>query len=355
MKKNLEQLSGLSHGSRKKSEQLPSLGLSNQDTLQSTSAQGSHSSDAPIPIGQDSITTMTSAPMQAKKAKPEDAVNFQKSGDPIANRSRDWFTRTKDGDERSANHAPERADLFQKMKQGMTGDTYGDALNGTISNASGSVNIAGLSLARMTRNLQGEMGTGMSSDDVLSMYQKLGAGGGSNKGSVRQFSDEEIANMDTGFDQGMTQLKGLQYTQLKRLRDTYGTYGSQMHPQDFINRLGPEFFDQTSMLQDTEQMMRDGGKYFDMENNADDQEFKALSDYFNDMVGSVNLYSSTGLMGPDVMPSMLMDSIPETARAVGAEGTINGPGMNQKDHAGYLKRVKNKFKKSRGNLFGRFK
>jgi predicted AAA+ superfamily ATPase len=48
--------------------------------------------------------------------------------------------------------------------------------------------------------------------------------------------------------------------------------------------------DYFSILQDTQQMLVDGGKYFDFQNNPDDAEFKVLNDYYGDAYSQISVY-----------------------------------------------------------------
>ena len=183
------------------------------------------------------------------------------------------------------------------------------------------------------------------------------------KAELASYTPEQRAAKDEKFDAGMLQLKGIYMAQLRRLKEKYGTYITQLHPEDFIAKVGSEFFDEMGLLQDTEQMMQSAGKYFDFKNNADDAEFKRLSDYYNDAYVMLNLYASadTNLGGAEFKPNEVQLAFQEEAgymqRAQRAEAGIGGPGLTAKQQKDYTKRVQKRFGK--GNLvhrlIGRFK
>lgn len=278
---------------------------------------------------------------------------------------------------------PRRGDLFETVSQRMSSDpAYGDGIDNILENASGSVSIRGLNTGRLLTSLAGPLGGDLSSDDISGLYEKLQGGqryaqlrdkatnGGLNaagQAEMDSYTPQQIAGMDATFDEGMGQLKGIQLAQLRRLKDKYGIYGSQMHPEDFLTRIGPEFFADTALLQDTSQMMVDGGRYFDYENNPDDQEYKTLSDYFNDVfinlqgyiLTNANMANDDAFMPDEFMLDQTfkpMDAIPRAENAEAAMRALGAKGFSPKEQHSYTSRLRKRLK-SKGlgsRLFGRF-
>ena len=317
-----------------------------------------------------------------RRPNPEDEVRFTEQGNsPSAQNIGQFF---REGN--SSNHAahvldPRRQNLYQNLSAQLSDESiYGNGLSSVFRNASGSVEISGFSAARTASALEGTLGGDMTPEQIGDMYKKLLSGGRYAELRTRKerntitpelqeemdrFTPEQIADMDRNFDEGMMQMKSLQLAQLRRLKDKYGVYGSQMHPEDFITRVGPELFSDIGMLQDSEQMLQKGGRYFDFENNAEDREYRTLSNYFNDVYGTLQSYASTDQSrnGENFNPGqMQMDFFktmdePERARATEAEVMALGArGFNARQQASYEGRVRKRFRKqgSLSRLFGRF-
>ncbi|MBQ3614394.1 MAG: DUF4157 domain-containing protein [Anaerotignum sp.] len=104
------------------------------------------------------------------------------------------------------------------------------------------------------------------------------------------YSQEEVEEADQKFDRGFLKLKGMYLKKLRHLKEKYGTYPTQMHPDDFISKIGIDYFEDTSILQDTAQMITGGAKYFDFENNPDDAEFRLLSNYYQNANSQLGMY-----------------------------------------------------------------
>ena len=269
---------------------------------------------------------------------------------------------------------------YMKNRVGNDKDKQDILANGKLSNASNSTVITGLSYSRLLTALQGELGEGMSKDDIGNIYDNLLAPGrvgnlNRDKNSVGGITEEDkkylaevgekgTAQLDSQFDTGVMQLKGVYLAQLRRLKNRYGTYMTQMHPEDFVSKVGPEVFDQTRLLQDCEQLMTSGGKYFDFENNADDREFQTLANYYNDAFQAVHGYMSTDPIGDDFAPMQEMidcmeNETPYLRRAYENEAnvrTLGAVGFNDRDQAAYEKRVNKRFGKGKlKGIWGRFR
>lgn len=294
--------------------------------------------------------------------------------------------------------APEREGLTEYLSGRFADkDIYGDALSQNIQNASGSENIAGLSLSRLMGPLQGSLGTGMSNEQIGDMYENLMAGGryaelrrqisasknqlsalpgGSEKAArlqasidqnqqkIDSYTPQQVADMDERMNTGKIQLKGVYYAQLKRLRDKYGTYGSQLHPDDFMKKVGPEFFDEMSLLQDCEQMMVSSPKSFNFEENEDDREFRTLANYYNDLYGTMNMYATGGFnyeegsgFNPTEFGMDFLEQSGELKRMLKNEAGVIGPHMDDEQLEEYTQRLQKRMTKGgmANRLFGRFK
>lgn len=293
---------------------------------------------------------------------------------------------------------PRREGLMDYLKERFS-DTakYGTALTQNIRNASGSTEVSGLNLSRLVPTISGALGGEMTKEEIGDMFEKLMQGGHfadirhqlfslrklaeskGNKGEdiselqaqidkyqaeVDSYSPEQVAAMDETMKEGTIQLKGVYYAQLKRLRDKYGTYGSQLHPDDFLKKVGPELFDEMSLLQDTEQLMRGSPDLFDYENNEEDREYRNLSDYYNDVYVSLNMYASSGFnpeegsgFNPTEFNMQFLEQSQEAARSIANEKNIAGPGLNEAALQKYLDRLRRRMEKGKtlNRLFGRFK
>ncbi len=314
------------------------------------------------------------------RRKPEDKVSFasdpkQKAGSAIGQFWRNYS---------SGKHEridPERVNLYDSLFEHIEKDEGKIELmkNGFLGNASGDVFADGLGLMRLERILQGSLGGNMSKEDIVQMFDKLLAGGraalinqkkangieisAQDEAFVSNISPEENSEMDAQFESGFVQLKGLYLAQLRRLKEQYGTYITQMHPEDFISRLGPEFFDHTRLLQDCIQIMNGASKYFDFENNADDREFQTLTKYYNNAMQTLSAYimTDTNTMGEKFIPGAeemeILENLPYHSAALADEKGVGGPGFTEKEQKDYTKRVQSRFNKSslKHRLFGRFK
>ena len=185
------------------------------------------------------------------------------------------------------------------------------------------------------------------------------------RNEASQISEEEVQARDQKFLVGFAQLKGLYLNQLRNIKNKYGTYITQMHPEDFLNKVGLSFYDDFSLLQDMVQLMdedkRCKSNLFDYENNADDKEYKQLADYYFNAYNILTNYIGTDLNmeNPEFNPQFvdILEELPYSDAAKAMEGQNGGPGFNEKEYAGYMKRMQKRFKKEKktNRLFGRFK
>jgi hypothetical protein len=119
-------------------------------------------------------------------------------------------------------------------------------------------------------------------------------------------------------------------------------------------------------MQDVIQMLdynKTDNKLFDFDKNADDREYKQLAMYYFNASNMMNMYVNSDMddmekaeFNPTTMEFVENDKF-YTPAALAAEGQIGGPGFDKKEHAGYLSRLKKRFKKEKkaNRLFGRFK
>ena len=163
---------------------------------------------------------------------------------------------------------------------------------------------------------------------------------------------------------GALQLKGIYLQQLRRIKNKYGTYVTQMHPEDFLNKVGMSFYEDFMCMQDVVQMLdynKTDNKLFDFENNAEDREYRQLALYYFNASNMLSLYvnSDLNMDNPEFNPNtegVENDKVFAPA-ALASESQIGGPGFDKKEQAGYLSRLKKRFKKEKkaNRLFGRFK
>ena len=213
----------------------------------------------------------------------------------------------------------------------------------------------GLNTKRTLMSLSGSVGQGLSNEKMEEIFDNLM---GVHKTNL---SPEEQQAASTNFDTGIRQLKSVYLNHLRRMQDTYGTTLSQLHPEDVWRLLTKKDLDQFAGMQDSEQLLKDFSKYFDLEHNAEDQEFKRLSDYYMDVLMHLSTYpvlphEATGTAQVDAgMANAFSSSVPYTGM-VQREAGINGPRYSDEEmaryHADLRKRSQNgSFK---GVLFGRY-
>ncbi|MGN1231715.1 MAG: hypothetical protein ACI4TP_07425, partial [Anaerotignum sp.] len=257
---------------------------------------------------------------------------------------------------------PQRANLNEILNARYKGTEYEELMNKNMRNASGTVDITGLIYGRMALLLMKNAGGDATTEEIVRMYDNLLSVG---KGSK---DPEEIQARDAKFETGFRQLKQIYLEQLRRMKGKYGICPTQMHPEDFLNKVGIDYFDDMSIVQDLTQMMVDGGKYFDYTNH-DDAEFKLLSNYFWDAHTRLlaYLYSGLDMNNPAVFNPKndmleLIDGSDYSERLKVSEKQLreenaNIKGFAEKEMAIYLTRVQKRFsvEGKENRLIGRFR
>ena len=204
-----------------------------------------------------------------------------------------------------------RQDLIPFIHSRYENKEENEILDRALVNASGTLEIGGLNAQRLLTLLQGTTGGSMSNEDVGKLYDNLLSGGEAAeynhklvidartdererrrtgkdpvitpeeqalrdyaRSKVSAYSADEINARDAKFMAGIQQLKGIYLQQLRRLRNKYGTYVSQMHPEDVMSKIGMTFYDDFALIQDVMQLIESNkdGQILDYENNADDRE-----------------------------------------------------------------------------------
>ena len=327
----------------------------------------------------------------------------------------------------------QRIDLYKVMDEHLEGKENGEKElynNSSLKNASGTVEIKGLYFRRLVSSLIGTGGGLMSKEDITSMYDKLLSGGNAallndkiktteiglkasisnqknlekeikeleqtgdtekfeskkaklektilsannKKAQIEEYKKElstyNLEEKDKQFDEGVIQLKKVYLSALRRLKTKYGTYITQLHPDDFVDKIGMDFFDDVSILQDTQQMMDDGGgKYFDFQNNPEDAEFKLLNDYYGDAYTQISVYlgadqtiddlktfnpTDDGLRIAENTDYLKNVAVSEVRLRESDKGV---KGFTEKEQKEYNKRLKKRYKKKGwlNRLIGRFR
>ena len=247
-------------------------------------------------------------------------------------------------------------DRLTKEYGGADNQNYkGTKMEGNVSNPGNQTEVRGMTYARMIPEFAGSLGEDMSEDEIAALYGKLMA---PHLKSVNLSDPKDQEAVNKTFDSGMMQLKEQQYKQLKKLEKTYGRMGSEMHPEDFMKQHGDKFIEMSGLVQDTAQMMDEGGgRYFDFENNKEDQEYKQLAEYYRSVAQMMTDYKAfksmekdTGSKDPGSFQGMDAYVDPEL------EATIGGPSMDQKAKTNYKKDLKKRAKKGgfAHRLFGKF-
>lgn len=238
----------------------------------------------------------------------------------------------------------------------------------SLESVAGSRKAPGLNPARLTNIVLGATGEGLSNEDIRTLYDRLMSG---HKADLDRSDPNAVADANGQFDQGARQLKQIYYNQLKRLRDNYGTMLTQMHPEDVLRQVDPNFQEQFALLQDTEQILVHMPQYFDFENSEEDREFKQLNNYYNNAYGVLNQYANTkltlelgsgrGMQDPNELETFINLNVGNSReyqqiREEGQEDWINGPKMDAKQEQAYLKALRKRAKGRSwsGALFGHF-
>ncbi|MCR5032425.1 MAG: hypothetical protein K6A92_06150 [Lachnospiraceae bacterium] len=230
-----------------------------------------------------------------------------------------------------------------------------DSFNASITHAGDGWSSKGLNKARVASLLTSStLGEGMTQDQVMQLMRKLSA---TVRTDLVPNNPVAAAEADDTVDSGMRDLKQVYYRALKRAEATYGTLGTQMHPEDYLRQIGPEFGSHFALTQDTEQMLVNAPHLFDMENSEEDRDFKRLSDYYNQLYVGLNQYGSGRFMaaieGKDTNQGVNY-AAGEFAKADPAG--IGGPSMDPKAQAKYLSGMRRRAKRQgwMSRLFGNF-
>ena len=230
--------------------------------------------------------------------------------------------------------------------------------------------ITGLMPSRLTTDLLHDRGRGfhMKDAEVEGLLDKLMApnrrmeDGVDEEGNVkyRDMNEEEKAQANEEFDEGMEQYKDILYGDLKGMEKDYGTLITQMHPRDVTNQLsgarGEKYDKQIRSSQDMFQIMASGQRYFS-DYSFKDRDFKKLVKYYGD--NSIFNAQYTSLLGQDNtnggedVGAMLGTENQATAAQ---ERRINGPKMSPEQEKEYRTNLQRRMKAAgHGNeLFGKF-
>lgn len=164
------------------------------------------------------------------------------------------------------------------------------------------------------------------------------------------YTPDRVAELTATFQQGMQALKQFHLTHLRRAQQKYGRFQSQLHPLDFISRCSEAYFSDTCLQQDCNQLLHDGAKYFDFENNAEDQEYRTLAQY-SDCCGLITqgfYFSDMNLQQDDFTPDPANLQIfnmghPEVQTAVRLESDVSGPHLNSAEMKAYEAILRRRF------------
>ena len=317
--------------------------------------------------------TLTNAPVQAKKQGPEANVHLNVPGNdrsPYGEDAASYFVKRSSLREADPEGLSERSRIFADAARENL--PAGHTQRGIVQGPDG-FSVSGLSLDRIPAAMSRHgFGSEMSPEEMGAMVSNLTAGlkyiqmDPAQKAAVPQ---EDVAAMQGRFDTGFYALKQSYYAQLKRMRERYGTYATRMHPEDFLKKAGPQFFDDLAIAQDAIQMIDSGnGRYFDFDHNEEDRDFRTLANYFFQVNNQYELYIQNERFALD--PEMAeMAKLPEYRDQIAmgmqmvgnidpeTEAAVGGAGFTEKEQQKYNRRLKQRFK-SRGwtdRLFGRFK
>lgn len=176
------------------------------------------------------------------------------------------------------------------------------------------------------------------------------------------YTPARIAELEQTFQQGIQELKQFHLTYLRRTQQKYGRLQSQLHPIDLIHRCGIEYFSDTCLQQDCNQLLDDGAKFFDFEHNAEDREYRALSHYI-DCSALVtqgyflaDIHPDQAEFNPDPQSLQFFNQNNPTVRdAMRSETEVPGPHLNSAEMKAYEEILRRRYTGTQANLlFGRF-
>ena len=258
---------------------------------------------------------------------------------------------------------PGREDLYKRITDKQENRELYEGGMEYLQNSDGSVRLAESGRPRQVKDLWGSSTSDMSDEEIETLFDNMYA---PRQKELHQpgADPEKIKAADEQFDSAMYQLKEIYYKQLKRLEATYGTLPTQMHPEDFLKQVGPEFFEH-AIGQDWSVLMKSGtnqfgkqGRYFDFENDKKDQEFKRLADYYKK--ASIQLYTYGSYIKNPSRTKATKGSFeaisPEIRVEANQEKGIGGPRMTRKQLKQYNKDLKKRAKEGGWSkrLFGRY-
>ncbi len=317
---------------------------------------------APVSPLSTASSVPAAGPMQAKKSHdkkekptastPLQNIDLKKIGK--VNRGRTVHDFVGDSHEKDPNIRPEAAGLAEMLSQRYTGPEYKPGSYGILNNGD-DVTISGLGLNRMAQMLEKSLGDGYSTEEIVDMYDGLMA---PHRSDIDPNDREAVAAARDRFDSGMVALKGMHYKKLKRMEATYGTLGTQLHPEDFVRLAGQKYNDHFHMGQDTEHFILDAPQYFDFEGNEQDRELRDLHNYYYGLTVMNSAYGMAqdsedrgrGEMNPDLMTGIASTITPEM------ESKVHGPSLSDEEQASYNEGLRKRMTRKglTNRLFGRF-
>ncbi len=140
------------------------------------------------------------------------------------------------------------------------------------------VYIEGLGIHRIFEDLATDRNRNfnMDEDEMEAFFEALMAP------KKKNLSPEQQLDANKRFDEAMLKYKGILYDDMRHTEKTYGRLLNQLHPQDIAPQMGSGAEEEKyyRFLQDAGQMLKDGTRYFDFENNEDDKHFNDLTDFY---------------------------------------------------------------------------
>ena len=218
------------------------------------------------------------------------------------------------------------------------------------------VHIEGLGIRRIFEDLATDRNRGFNMDakEMEAFFDDLMAP------KKKGLSEKEQLDANKRFDKAVLKYKGILYDDMRHNEKTYGRLLNQMHPQDIAPQMGTgvDLQKYYRFGQDSAQMLKDGTRYFDMENNEDDKHFSDLTDfYFGTQTRQVRYIMGSQykhFTGEELAKYV---NNPASDQADVVEGNIGGPQMSPKLYQRYLNNLYKQAQREpfmRGRLFGRF-
>ncbi|MBP5609070.1 MAG: hypothetical protein J6X66_12505 [Lachnospiraceae bacterium] len=284
---------------------------------------------APVFVGQDinvyeKIEGITIDPQMAGKVNKR--RNLGKFGSRIEKKKREQGYR------------PETSGIVEKLDRKYAQPVYGPGYHADLTNADKTLTITGTNASRLLVTLAKKCGKGLSESALEGIFDKLMA---VHKADLDLKDTAAVAQANQVFDSAMLEIKEFFYRYLKRLEATFGTLITQMHPEDFLRQMPDDIATDFALLQDFDNLLNKGAKYFDLAGNDKDKEFKKLTDYYNNAWYSLLEYmEAEGLRssGNDVtMQIATAQALRQTAD--GDSDGIGGPHMDAGELADYRNKL----------------